>query len=102
MYGSVSTRPALSASRRSRAGLFAPEDHEGLPEGRMVEIKDVQMWWVAFVALVVEMGAALGPFLATGHGFGEMRHRRRQQERRGLPALPKLIEGPDGTWQVVH
>jgi hypothetical protein len=68
----------------------------------LVEIKDVQMWWVAFVALVVEMGAALGPFLATGHGFGEMRRSRRQRERRGLPALPKLIEGPDGTWQVVH
>jgi hypothetical protein len=68
----------------------------------LVEIKDVQMWWVAFVALVVEMGAALGPFLATGHGFGEMRRNRRQQERRGLPALPQLIEGPGGTWQVVH
>lgn len=68
----------------------------------LVEVRDVQMWWVAFVALVVEMGAALGPYLAMGHGFGGGVRSERRRERRGLPALPQLIEGPDGTWQVMR
>ena len=73
----------------------------------LVDIKDVQMWWVAFVALVVEMGASLGPYMAMGHGFGGGRKRREFRSwpmlpGRKLPALPQLIEGPDGTWQVVH
>lgn len=68
----------------------------------LVEVADVQMWWIAFVALVVEMGAALGPYLAMGHGFGGSARPQSRHERRGLPMLPQLVEGPDGTWQVVR
>jgi hypothetical protein len=68
----------------------------------LVEIGDVQMWWIAFVALVVEMGAALGPYLAMGHGFEGPAQSEGRRERRRLPKLPQLVEGPDGTWQVVR
>jgi hypothetical protein len=79
----------------------------------MLELAEAQLWLNSWAALVVEMGAALLPVVATGHGFSGGRRRRRQDgakdaqgnecvapARTALPAIRRLELAPDGTWQV--
>ena len=77
----------------------------------VLELSEVQLWLNAWVALVIEMGAALLPYLATGHGFGggrrmlEKSNARRavgagSHARKTPPNIRQLELAPDGTWQV--
>ena len=79
----------------------------------MLELAEAQLWLNSWAALVVEMGAALIPVVATGHGFTGGRRRRRERNDEdaevsesvarapdGLLAIRRLELAPDGTWQV--
>jgi len=78
----------------------------------MVEFTEAQLWLNSWAALVVEMGAALIPVVATGHGFsGGWRRRAKSSEdgqesgdappaQKGLANMRRLELAPDGTWQV--
>jgi len=73
---------------------------------------EAQLWLNSWAALVVEMGAALIPVVATGHGFSGGRWRRREKSNEhghesdapsaqtGLANIRRLELAPDGTWQV--
>jgi hypothetical protein len=69
--------------------------------GGMLALSGAQLWLNSWAALVVEMGAALIPAVALGHGFAG-------RKRRGLPGgvprpagqIRELELCADGTWQV--
>lgn len=69
----------------------------------VLALSEVQLWLNSWVAIVIEMGAALLPYLATSHGFvGRKLEKRGQAEGAGkaMANIRELELAQDGTWQV--
>jgi hypothetical protein len=64
----------------------------------MLSLGQAQLWLNSWAALVVEMGAALIPAVALGHGFSGRRKARRAAATAGQVRELELCA--DGTWQV--
>lgn len=61
-----------------------------------VDIKHVQLGWVVFMAVLVELGAAFGLWLAVGHGFGRVPGERPEPPNRRdvIDVTPEIMSAP--------
>jgi hypothetical protein len=67
----------------------------------MLALSEAQLWLNSWAALVVEMGAALIPAVALGHGFvGRKRRGSSGGVVRPAGQIRELELCADGTWQV--
>lgn len=65
----------------------------------LLTLADAQLWLNSWAALVVDMGAALIPAVALGHGFSG-RGKMGRRARGDAAQIRELELCPDGTWQV--